>query len=332
VITVINPRSGTDAFTASRRIPFRSTWAMFGVVINHYWRPSHTDAAIESARLAMALLARCNEVSDAVLVDSGPEGTPGFPELCAKKNVQYLHQPGGLSFSEAFNEGAARLTTDWVALLCSDVYVFPDTFEAFSKFIAERSDEAIGCLIPYLSTCDVHTQIERHRRPRRFDARVPVMSVNLNVFPKAAFDLIGGIPGDYSGDYNDVATCIALRRVGLDVFVVGEAQAVHYGVMTKRDGTTIDRSSDLDAFKAAYPDFHEPASLWQVSVDRLIYSRALRAAWRAAVWFNRLRALLGRKPLARPFNWILREVPSQQRLRRRPSRRGRPESRDPQPT
>jgi GT2 family glycosyltransferase len=307
---------------------------MFGVVINHYWRPSHTDAAVESAHLAMALLARCNEVSDAVLVDSGPEGTPGFRDLCASKEIQYLHRPGGLTFSEAFNAGAARLETDWVALLCSDVYVFPDTFEAFSKFIADRGDESIGCLIPYLTECDIHTQIERSRRPRRFDARVPVMSVNLNVFPKAAFERIGGIPGEYSGDYNDIATCIALRRAGLDVFVVENAQAVHYGVMTKREGTTIDRSADLHAFKAAYPEFHDPASLWEVSVDRLIYSRQLRAAWRAAVWFNRVRALLGRKPLARPFNWILREVPSRQRLRRRRRRRRRtlPQNLDPQTT
>jgi GT2 family glycosyltransferase len=299
---------------------------VFGVVLNHHWKPSQSPVAIESTRLALTLLGRCAEVSQTVLVDSSTEQTPGLEEFCAERGARYLHKRGGLTFSEAFNRGAAQIERDWVALLCSDVYVYSDTFTAFSDFIADWGDLPIGCLIPYLSKSDVQTQIARARRPQRFDARVPTMSLNLNVFPKTALERIGGVPDEFTGDYNDFAMCIALRRSGLDVFIVKDAFALHYGYLTKHEGHSINLSENRERFAATHPDFYDAGSIWTVSFDRLIYSRSLRVAWRAASAVNRARARLGARPLSRPFNWILRETPSRQRLPGRDTRRGSPRS------
>jgi GT2 family glycosyltransferase len=291
---------------------------VFGVVVNHYWRPINGLAVLESARFTVSLLARCPEVSEIVMVDAGPEPSPGIAGFCDEVGALYIHVDGGLSFADAFNTGALRTSSPWIGLICSDVYVQPETFASLAAFAERHRDEPIGCIVPYLSVGDVQTQTLGPFFPRRFDARIPIMSINLNVFPRQAWESIGGVPTGLSGNYNDIAMCIELALRGFGVYIAGQAYATHYGSLTIRGATETNSQVDRSFFSLLYREWLRDGAPFGVAADRLMDDRLLAWAYRALAWANRMGCRAGR-PLRDPwFDAVFRWTPVRQRLKRQP--------------
>ena len=290
--------------------------ALFGVVINHYWRPDHGPAGVASTLLAMGLLDRCPDVEEVVVVDASHGPTPGLAEACRAQGAKYLHREGGLSFPAAFNAGFAVLKSRWLIAMCSDVYVHPETIEALRRFVERRGHRPIGCVVPYLNESDVHTQVTRRVTGARFDARIPIMSTNLNVFPREALAAIGGgLPTQYSGCFNDIAMSIELRRRGLEVLIAGDATALHYGGLTRSQGSDVDFAADANRFRADYPNLDDSGSLWGVALASQFDSRLLRFAWRLIAAGNRWLLRRGHRPAIEPLQHLLSWAPRLQRLR-----------------
>lgn len=280
---------------------------MFGVVVNTYLTPEHPPSVQMSALFSVSLLLNCPEVSAIVLVDGSAEPSETFEAFCAAHGVAYLHAGRAMGFAEAYNAGVARLSTEWIALMASDIYALPDTFAAFKRFIEDNPDRPIGCLIPYLSQSDFRAQEGLPSRPRTA-ARVPVMTINLNVFHRDVYLEMGGLSEEYSGNYNDVDLAIRLKEKGLETYLI-DAYAHHYGSLTLRYGTSTRFENDRAAFFSRRPDLLDPRGWWSLRFDRLFDSYRLKWLYRAAA------AVPSDTIRDRALPWVFDRVARYQRLR-----------------
>lgn len=260
-----------------------------------------------SALFSVSLLLNCPEVSAVVLVDGSVEPSKTFETFCATHSVEYVHTGKAMSFAEAYNAGVARLNTDWIALMASDVYVLPGTFAAFKQFIEDNPDLSVGCLIPYLSQSDFRPQEGLPNRDRT-NALVPVMTINLNVFRRGVYIEMGGLSEKYSGNYNDVDMAVRLRDKGLSIYLV-DAYAHHYGSLTLRYGTNTRLEQDKETFFSQRPDLLSPHGWWALRFDQLFESRRLKWMYRAAA------AVPSDTVRSHALPWVLDRVARYQRLR-----------------
>lgn len=280
---------------------------MFGVAVNTYLTPEHPPSVQMSALFAVSLLLNCPEVSTIVLVDGSAQPSGVLASFCADHGISYLHAGRPLSFAEAYNAAAAQLTDEWIALMASDVYVLPDTFAAFKRFIEANPDLPIGCLIPYLSQSDFRPQEGLVGRPR-VACRVPTMTMNLNVFRRTVYADVGGLSESYSGNFNDVDLAIRLKERGLETLLI-DAYAHHYGSLTLKYGSNTSYAKDSAAFFAQRPELEHPRGLWSMRLDRLFESRRLRWLYRAAV------AVPSDTIRGHALPWVLDRIARYQRLR-----------------
>ena len=280
---------------------------MFGVVVNTFLTDEHPPSVELSVQFAVSLVLNCPEVSSVVLVDGSARPSDTLGRFCARLGVRYHHAGRPLAFAEAYNQGAASLGEEWIALMASDVYVLPGTFADFRRFIEADPGRPIGCLIPYLSQSDFPVQEGTAGRPRTA-CRVPAMTLNLNVFRREVFESMGGLSEAYSGNFNDLDLSLRLKEAGLDTFLV-DAYAHHYGSLTLRYGTNTRFLQDAEVFFAAHPDLRAERGLWNVRFDRLLESRRLRVLYRAAT------VVPSDTVRSRLLPWVLDHVARYQRLR-----------------
>jgi len=281
---------------------------MFGVVVNYFSQENYPPSVKESAKFAASLLKNCPEVTTIVLADGSSQVDPELKSYCESIGIQYGHSGTTMSFGEAYNYGVSLLTEDWVVLMASDIYIYPDTFTAFHKFIKNHPDLNIGCLIPYLTKCDLAIQ-QASQSSRKYDCYASIMSFNLNVFRKDVFKKTGGLCKRYSGNFNDIDMCMKLNEMGLDIFMVGEAYVVHYGSLTLRHGSSVDGNFDYQQFYADYPQMYRSGGLWNLRIDHFLRHPLLKILYR-------LNARFGRDAQRRKarLEWVLKLVPSLQKI------------------
>jgi GT2 family glycosyltransferase len=241
---------------------------MFGVVVNYFAKPDHPTSVKESAKFAVSLLKNCPEVNSVILVDGSSEVDTEFQNYCESIGVNYQHAGKQMSFAEAYNYGVNLLSEEWIVTMASDIYVFPETFTNFKNFIEKNQDLQIGCLIPYLSRCDLPIQRTAHNF-QKFSCYAPIMSYNLNVFPKAVFQKIGGLSTKYSGNFNDIDTSIKLKEMGLNIFMLN-SYVHHYGRLTLRHGSNVDARGDWQQFYTDYPELKCNSDLWNIRLDKFL--------------------------------------------------------------
>lgn len=281
---------------------------MFGVVVNYFGTESHPPSVKQSAKFALSLLKNCQNVTSIILSDGSSFRDEELQNYCQSLGVKYAHAGKSMSFGEAYNYGVDMLNEDWVATLASDIYVYPNTFSVFRKFIANYQDLKIGCLIPYLSRCDLPIQ-EAFQFSKKEDCYASIMSLNFNIFNRKTFKKLGGFCTRYSGNFNDIDMCVKLQEMGLDIFLVGEAYVLHYGSLTLRHGTNVDAKSDYKQFYADYPNLYLTGGLWNLGIDQFIRHPILK-------FLYRITARFGRNPQnkAERIKWVLRQVPSWQKI------------------
>lgn len=254
---------------------------MFGVAVNHFRKPDHPLSVLQSTKFALSLLKSCVEVTTIVLIDSSGRHDADLESFCQSIGVIYKHYDRVLSFAESYNFGVACLEEDWVVTMASDIYVRGDTFGRFKRFIEDNPTVPIGCLIPYLSSC-VYPVQEASDNMLRHTCYSGIMTYNLNVFPKQVFQEIGGLSEKYSGNFNDIDTCIQLKKKNLRVVLVN-IFVHHFGGMTLQHGTNVKGEADFVQFQSEYPDFTADSGLFQVRLDKLLEHSLLRLVSQASL-------------------------------------------------
>ena len=273
---------------------------MFGVTVNHFSRPDHPISIRQSTKFALSLLKNCQEVTTIYVIDSSEEYDPDLAAFCQSIGVNYRHYGRVLSFSEAYNYGVDCLNEDWIVTMASDIYVQPNTFALFKQFIENNPNLPIGCLIPYLSSCDYAVQ-EASANSVKNSCYPGVMTYNLNVFPKAVFQRLGGLSSKYSGNFNDIETSIQLKDMNLKIILVNTF-AHHYGRLTLHYGSNVKGNADVILFQQNRPEFLGDIGKYQVRLDQFLDHPTLKLLFRLSLIFRPRRY---QKTLE---NWVYRKI------------------------
>lgn len=252
----------------------------FFFVLNHFLPDEHDDHVRASTVFAAALALKSARVATVLVVDGSRVADDGLRSTLEEMGARYLHLGRSLSFSEGYNEGLARSDQPWTILSASDVYSSPEVFDSVADLIDLVPSERIGCVIPQLSFSDLPYQEIRGRI--RQVVSVPLMTLNFNVFETAYLRGIGGVPSEFTGNYNDVLLADRIKRDKREIYMV-PAACIHYGSLTLKTGkSTVSSSGDEAKFASDYPELHDPGALWHVRLDAFTDSRRLRWISRAA--------------------------------------------------
>jgi GT2 family glycosyltransferase len=280
---------------------------MFGVVVNYFFKEGYPLSVEQSAKFTLSLLKNCQEVTTIILVDGSAQPDENFQKFCESLGIKYAHNGRSMSFAEAYNYGVSLLNEEWVVTMASDIYVYPDSFSRFSKFIETYPDLNIGCLIPYLSRCDLPIQ-QTAQFSKRPDAYASLMTFNMNVFKKEVFEKIGGMTTKYSGNFNDIEMALQLKEMGLDIFLVGGSNVLHYGSLTLRHGTNVNAKNDYKQFYENHPEMRRGGGIWNLKADALFKSPILKLLYRLIAKFDKDPKRQDR------IRWVLRLVPTFQEI------------------
>jgi GT2 family glycosyltransferase len=247
---------------------------MFGVALNYFSKPQYPPSVKQSAKFALSLLKNCPEVTSVILVDGSKDVDKELCQYCVSLGFTYKHTGKILSFAEGYNLGISLLKEDWVVTMASDIYVYPNTFYRFRQFIENHKELTIGCLIPHLSKCDFPLQTKGYAH----SCYSPLMTLNLNVFPRSVFEKIGGISTEYTGNFNDVDTVLKLKQLGLNIFLV-DTNASHYGRLTTQQGSNTSTLADKNLFYSNFPALKSDNGLWNLRIDKFIKNPLLKLAF-----------------------------------------------------
>lgn len=279
----------------------------FGVVVNYFKKTDHPESVKQSLIFALSQLKNCDEVNEIVVSDGSVNKDDELIDYCNRRNIKYLHIEGGMSFPEAYNYGVAQLQEEWIAIMASDIYVLPDTFTAFANFIRSYGKLNIGCLIPYISNSAYITQ-ESYKRSSLISCYSGLMTFNLNVFKKSVYDKISGMSSDYSGNYNDVDAVLRLKKLNLNIILVKNAYAIHYGRLTLSHGSNTNVQEDYNVFKKKYPRYCDEKGLWNIKMELFLQNPILIAMYK-------LKNIVPSKKIRNKYlNMILKMIPIFQKI------------------
>lgn len=256
---------------------------MIDCVVNYYCKDRSFCLVRSSAQLSLSCLRGDPLVGSIFLVDGSPTSDPELSLWCDQLGIAYLHAGRALSFAEGFNLGIAQCRAAWIALLASDIYVPLGFFSQVFKVVESLDPANIGCLIPALTFSDIPSQ-ERYTSRLRHSS---MMSLNLNIFPARHLSLIGGVPEQYSGAYNDIEMVIRLRRLCLPIYQL-PLKVLHYGKLTISQGTDYHYDFDHSRFFEVYPALFSPNSLCNLKLDHFM------TGWRRVLFFLERRLPFGR--------------------------------------
>lgn len=267
---------------------------MFFFVINHFNPkdgPAHLGA---STVFSAALAAAAPEVKTVLVVDGSSEPDPVLAARLREVGAQYAHVGRSLRFAEGYNYGLAQSNQPWTILSASDVYASQTIFSTLMEHCpADPSASDIGCIIPRLTVSDLPLQQAGRRQYRRV-LKVPLMTLNFNVFPTDYLRRVGGVPEEFSGNYNDVILSKRIYDDERSILLIPD-RCFHYGSLTLASGkSNVRADADLKRFITSYPELSDPGSLWELDLSKFTKSPMLR-----------LLAKLSRIVPARRRDWVL---------------------------
>jgi len=241
---------------------------MFSVVINHYSGGGRVPHLAGAVIFSAALSVKDPLVKEVFVVDGSPVPDPALRDYLEQMGCQYLHAGRRLSFSEGYNFGASRASQEWVVLCASDVFPSLDCYAAVAGFLARIDPNSVGCVIPRLTSSDLPYQ--KSRFFARWACSVPVMTLNFNVFHRGYLQAVGGVPTEYSGNYNDIELSIRIHKDGRRIYML-PVRCVHYGSLTLQTGnSSVSIADDKVTFRARHPDLLDRGSMWDLRVASLM--------------------------------------------------------------
>lgn len=274
---------------------------MFSIVINHYCGQMHAPQLAGASIFSAALSVRDPLVKEVLLVDGSAQPDARLQGYVQDMGCRYLHAGRRLSFAEGYNLGASAASEDWVVLCASDVFPSLDCYRRIAEFLARVDQESIGCVITRLSNSDLPYQKSRFFARRT--CTVPVMTLNFNVFSRAYLKAIGGVPEDYSGNYNDIELSVRIQRDRKRLYML-PIRCIHYGSLTLQSGSSnLSAQQDLHTFAAHHPELMDYGSMWDLRITSLLRPGLLRTLLHAS---RLCPTSYSRTVMTR---WILRLVP-----------------------
>lgn len=256
---------------------------MIDCVVNYFRKDALSPLVRASAQFSLTCFRADPQVEAIFLVDGSATPDQQFRLWCDELGITYLHAGRTLSFAEGFNLGIAQCSASWIALSASDIYIPLSFFSGLFESIGGLDPSTIGCLIPALTFSDVPSQERLSARVRRSS----MMSLNLNIFPAHHLALIGGVPEQYSGGYNDMEMAIRLRQHHLSIYQL-PLKVLHYGKLTISQGSNYRFEADHRGFFAAHPDLFSAVSLCNLKLDRFA------SGWRRLLFASERHLPLGR--------------------------------------
>jgi GT2 family glycosyltransferase len=241
---------------------------MFSVVINHYSSGGYAPHLAAASIFSAALSIRDPLVKEVLLVDGSLIPDPTLQSYVQNMGCQYLHAGRRLSFAEGYNLGVSRASQEWVVLCASDVFPSLGCYGAIADFLSKINLDTVGCIIPRLTSSDLPYQ--KSRFFSRHACTVPIMTLNFNVLSRPYLQSIGGVPVEYSGNYNDIELSIKIHDDGKRIYML-PIRCVHYGSLTLQSGgSNVSAERDRITFAARHPDLVDYGSLWDLRVASLM--------------------------------------------------------------
>jgi hypothetical protein len=241
---------------------------MFSVVINHYSGQAYAPHLAGASIFSAALSVRDPLVKEVLLVDGSQSPDLKLQQYIQDMGCQYLHAGRRLSFAEGYNLGLSQASQEWVVLCASDVFPTLDCYQAISEFLSKINVETVGCVIPRLSSSDLPYQ--KSRFFTGYSCAVPIMTLNFNVLKRSYLNSIGGVPGQYSGNYNDVELSMRIHEDRKRIYML-PIRCVHYGSLTlQTGGSNVSAERDIETFAARHPDMMDYGSMWDLRLTSLM--------------------------------------------------------------
>lgn len=191
-----------------------------------------------------------------VVVDAGSFDGCGEMIRAEFPDVVFVQSQENVGFGQANNLGLTRVTGRAVLLLNPDTEVMPG---ALQRLLAEleRHPQA-GIVAPRLLNCDGTLQSSVHALPRpirqALDSEllrrllspvswwappadfapagavvVEAVAGTCMLLPTTTFRSVGGFSPDYFMYAEDMDLCLKIRRAGLEIYHVPDAEVVHHG-------------------------------------------------------------------------------------------------------
>lgn len=223
------------------------------VIINYYNPDRRDDLYYQTLRcISCYKLTGDNNI---ILSDGSAFKDERLVRLSKDIGFVYLWSERNLSFGEGYNEGIdyslSNSSADYICLSANDIFVSSDSICKMLRVI--RSNDTIGCVIPYLSSSALLNQRACYLKRLRYPLG---MTLNVNLFRKEDLVRIGKVPKFLGGNFNDLVMFAQLRGVGKKIIICDGGNIIHLGGSTIRvtKSTASCFSSDKQKFIDRYPD------------------------------------------------------------------------------
>lgn len=221
-------------------------------VIINYYNPDRRDDLYYQTIYCISCYKMTGD-SNIMLSDGSGFKDERMIRLSEEMHFIYLWSERKLSFAEGYNQGIDyslnNSSADYICLSANDIFVSSDSISEMLHVIV--FDDAIGCVIPYLSFSDYPLQKDCYLKRLRY---CNGMTLNVNLFSKQDLEKIGKVPEYLSGYFNDVVMSAELKKLCKRVVLCNAGKIIHLGSTTVNKSTTSSFAKDKDIFIKRHPD------------------------------------------------------------------------------
>lgn len=221
-------------------------------VIINYYNPDKRDDLYYQTLYCISCY-KMNVNTKLILSDGSGFKDERLIQLSEEMHFIYLWSERKLSFAEGYNRGIdyslSNSSAKYICLSANDIFVSSDSISSLLRIII--SDDAIGCVIPYLSLSDLPSQNDCYLKRLRYCTG---MTLNVNLFHKQDLERIGKVPEYLSGYFNDVVMFAELKKLGKKIVLCNASKIIHLGNSTVNKATTSSFAKDKDIFTKRHPD------------------------------------------------------------------------------
>ncbi len=258
---------------------------MISCVINYY-NPKNVSRINATTILCIeALRAYSKTPIEVILSDGSGHENPAMAEECSRLGAVYSLSPIPQNFASIYNHGFSLAKGEFIAILENDIFVTEGWDE---KMLAEMERTKADVGVPFLTSCDNHTQ-QLGFLLKNISFEPVMISHNFILFRRHAAELAFPFDTRFNATHNDNDVYIRLKRAGMRFIVTKGAEMTHFrrGTANYNPWTF---SEDLAKFKELYPELRYKSPCYAFSVCDPLFCRS---------------------PLFRAILWICESIPNQ---------------------
>lgn len=222
------------------------------VIIINYYNSDRRDDLYYQTLYCISCYKQTGD-SDIILSDGSGFKDERLIQLSEEMHFIYLWSERKLSFAEGYNQGIdyslSNSSAKYICLSANDIFVSSKSISEMLQMIV--TDDAIGCVIPYLSFSAFPRQNDCYLNQLRY---CNGMTLNVNLFRKQDLEKIGKVPEYLSGYFNDVVMFAELKKMSKKVVLCNAGKIIHLGNSTVNKSTTASFAKDKEIFIKRHPD------------------------------------------------------------------------------